>query len=89
MSSGKNWQLRIRNKAAKRLKRFLRKDRERILSAFEGLPRNPFAGDIEKMKGETYSWRRRIGSYRIFYEIIGHDKIIYIFRIERRTSKTY
>ena len=89
MSLGRNWQLRIRNKAAKRLKRFPRKDRERILSALEGLPRNPFAGDIEKMKGETYSWRRRIGSYRIFYEIIGDDKIIYIFHIERRTSKTY
>jgi len=53
------------------------------------LPSNPYRGDIEKMKGEENIWRRRIGAYRIFYEIIPKEKVIYVFRAERRTTKTY
>jgi mRNA-degrading endonuclease RelE of RelBE toxin-antitoxin system len=41
------------------------------------------------MKGEENVWRRRAGAYRIFYELIPKTKIIYVFRVERRTSKTY
>jgi len=41
------------------------------------------------MKGEDDTWRRRTGSYRIFYKIKNEDEIILVFHIERRTSKTY
>jgi len=50
---------------------------------------NPFLGDIEKIKGEENIWRRRVGAYRIFCEIVSQDRIIYVFRVERRTSSTY
>jgi len=50
---------------------------------------NPYSGDFKKILGEENSWRRRIGAYRIFYEIIPQEKTIFVFRIERRTSKTY
>ena len=66
-----------------------RKDGERILSVVGALPLDPYAGDIEKMQGEGNVWRRRIGAYRIFYEIISQDKVVYVFRVERRASKTY
>jgi len=49
---------------------------------------DPFMGDILKMAGKD-SWRRRVGSYRIFYNIHRDLKLIYIFEITRRTSKTY
>ena len=39
----------------------------------EKLPLNPYAGDIKKMEGEEYVWRRRVGAYRIFYEIMPRD----------------
>jgi len=41
------------------------------------------------MKGEENVWRRRIGAYRIFYKIRVSEKIILVFKLERRTSKTY
>jgi len=41
------------------------------------------------MKGEENVWRRRVGAYRIFYELISKEKTINVFRVERRTSKTY
>jgi mRNA interferase RelE/StbE len=89
MNSSINWQLKIRDKTHKTLSRFPKKDQERLTVAIEGLPTNPFIRDIEKMRGEENIWRRRIGAYRIFYEINLQEKVIYVFRIERRTSKTY
>lgn len=90
MNLNANWQLKIRDKVWKNVAEFPKKDQERIENVIEteiGL--NPYFGDINKIKGEENSWRRRIGAYRIFYEIIPREKIIYVFRVERRNSKTY
>lgn len=89
MNSNANWGLRVREKVYKDLEKFPQKDRGNIIKAIEQLPFNPYLGDIEKMKDEENSWRRRIGAYRIFYEVILQEKVIYVFRVERRTSKTY
>ena len=90
MNSNVNWQLKIRDRIWKDVAKFSEKDRERITKVIEKeIILNPYSGDIEKMKGEENSWRRRVGVYRIFYEIITQEKVIYIFRVERRTSKTY
>lgn len=90
MNLNADWQLRIRDRIWKDVAKFPGKDRERIIRVIErGIIFNSYSGDIEKMKGEENSWRRRVGVYRIFYEVIAHEKIIYIFHIERRTSKTY
>lgn len=89
MSSSESWKLKVRKKIYRILKKFPEKDRQRIVKIIEGLPLDPYTGDIEKMAGEEDSWRRRVGAYRIFYELIQREKIIHVFRIERRTSKTY
>ena len=89
MNSSAGWRLKVRDKIYKALAELPPSDRKRLLAAIEGLSSNPYIGDVDKMKGEENTWRRRIGSYRIFYEIILQDKIIYVFRVERRTSKTY
>ena len=84
------WQLKIRDRVWKDVAKFPKKDKERIANVIEKeISFNPYFGDIEKIKGEENSWRRRVGVYRIFYEIILQEKTIYIFRVERRTSKTY
>ena len=84
-----SWELRTNKKAAKTIKGFPKKDRIRIYEAISVIALNPYQGDIQKMGGETNVWRRRIGSYRIFYEIFPKEKIILIFKIKRRTSHTY
>lgn len=90
MSSNASWQLKIRDKVWKDIVKFPKKYQERIINAIENeIGTNPYFGDVEKMKGEENYWRRRIGAYRVFYEIIPYGKVIYIFRIERRTSSTY
>ena len=84
-----DWELIVDSAARKQCKRIPRRDAEKILTAIQELAVNPYAGDIEKMEGEKDVWRRRVGSYRIFYEIYTTKKIVYVFEVKRRTSTTY
>jgi len=89
MNLNDDWTLKVNERVYKTLTRFSQKDRVKLARVIEELPFDPYQGDIEKMEGEEKSWRRRIGAFRIFYEIISQEKVIYVFRVERRTSKTY
>ncbi|MDO8620899.1 MAG: type II toxin-antitoxin system RelE/ParE family toxin [Candidatus Levybacteria bacterium] len=73
----------------KNLKKIPQRDAKAILVVIKLLPTNPYFGDIQKMKGEKNAWRRRVGSYRIFYKIKALEEIILVFKLERRTSRTY
>ena len=55
----------------------------------KALPPNPFAGDTRKLQGLNNIWRRRVGAYRIFYEIEKTRRLVHIFKVERRGSNTY
>lgn len=85
----KNWDLQIDPSVLKVLKKIPRQYAEAISNIIRFLPFDPYFGDIQKMKGEENSWRRRIGVYRIFYKIKTAERIILVFKVERRTSKTY
>jgi len=50
---------------------------------------DPFAGDVLKLEGEGNLWRRRVGSYRIFFVVDAATRTVAISAISRRTSKTY
>lgn len=89
MSLSENWDLQIDSNVFKILKKMPHHYAEAILGVIKLLPLNPYFGDIQKMKGEENSWRRRIGAYRIFYTIKISKKIILVFHVSRRDSKTY
>ena len=89
MNSSANWGIKIEKAVFKALSKFPRGDREAIITVFDSMPTNPFVGDIEKMKGEEYSWRRRVGSYRIFYDLYVDARVIHVTEVTRRTSSTY
>lgn len=50
---------------------------------------DPFTGDIARLKGERFGWRRRVGNYRIFYDLDPVNRLIFVRLIERRTTTTY
>jgi mRNA-degrading endonuclease RelE of RelBE toxin-antitoxin system len=50
---------------------------------------NPFSGDIIKLEGEATRWRRRVGSYRIFFAVDAAKNSVAVSAILRRTSTTY
>ena len=84
-----NWQIAAAGRARKQLKRFPLADADRIERAIDEMARDPFAGDIEKMGGQENIWRRRVGAYRIFYEVFANQRMIRITEIRRRASNTY
>ena len=89
MNSNKRWELRIDECVYKKLDKLPIKDSLKIIEVIEFLPFDLYEGDIQKIKGEKDVWRRRIGSYRIFYTIYKKENIVNVFWVERRGSKTY
>ncbi len=89
MSSPEGWGLELDPSIFQELKRIHRHYAEAVLKVIKLLPDDPYYGDIRKMKGEENTWRRRVGAYRIFYKIKVQEKIILVFRLERRASNTY
>jgi len=89
MNSSTGWDLRIDPSVFKTLKKIPKRDAKNLLAVIRILPEDPYYGDVQKMKGEEGAWRRRSGAYRIFYSIKVLNKIILVFKLERRTSKTY
>lgn len=89
MTLSKNWDLQIDPGVLKALKKIPRHNAGAILSVVRLLPLDPYFGDIQRMRGAENVWRRRIGAYRVFYKIYVSQKVILVFRLERRTSKTY
>ena len=63
--------------------------RSRLELVIKSFKSNPFEGDIEKIKGEEDLWRRRVGAYRILYEIFLKAKVVLVADVRRRTSATY
>lgn len=83
------WRVSVDPGVLKAISRFPRKDEERIRIAVASFVIDPYAGDAQKLGGEEKTWRRRIGSYRIFYEISTTNRVVEVFHVERRGSKTY
>ena len=89
MSSSVNWDLQIDDGVFKSLKKLSQRNAGEILVVIKLLPVDPYFGDVQKMKGQENTWRRRVGAYRVFYKIRVSEKALLVFRVERRSSKTY
>jgi mRNA-degrading endonuclease RelE of RelBE toxin-antitoxin system len=63
------------------------KDQVWIQRALESLQSDPFSGDIKRL--QPSGWRRRVGNYRILYDLLIDQRLIVITAIARRTSTTY
>ncbi len=82
------WIVVLAGPARKSLDRIPARDRKRVVTALAEMQRNPFEGDIRKLQGLP-GFRRRIGSWRIFFEVLPEAGQVVISAIERRTSTTY
>jgi mRNA-degrading endonuclease RelE of RelBE toxin-antitoxin system len=50
---------------------------------------NPFSGDIVCLKNQPATFRRRVGNYRIFFDVHPDSVLVDLVAIKRRTSGTY
>jgi mRNA interferase RelE/StbE len=82
------WTVVLAGPARKSLKRIPAADKTRILAALAEMQQNPFQGDIRKLQGLS-GFRRRVGNWRIFFEVLAEANQVVVAAIERRTSTTY
>lgn len=50
---------------------------------------DPFAGDVARLKNERTAFRRRVGDWRIFFDVYRQEGLVKVPLIERRSSTTY
>lgn len=82
-----SWTLLVTSPAKKSLAKFPGKDQRRIRDSLDAMQKDPFSGDIKRL--QPSGWRRRVGNYRIFYDLFPEKTEIVVTAIERRTSTTY
>jgi mRNA-degrading endonuclease RelE of RelBE toxin-antitoxin system len=83
------WTIHIAKPAQKELTRAPTKSRRLLRVALEEMQLNPFRGDIVHLTSERATWRRRVGAYRIFFDVYPEQQHIDVVDIARRTSTTY
>lgn len=83
------WALRIEKKAQKQLRRLPKPDRQRIASALDQMLENPYGGDVLRLQGMRGDFRRRVGSYRIFFSVEASLGIVHVDAVLRRKPATY
>jgi len=59
------------------------------MRALDEMAHNPFAGDVRRLRHELSAFRRRLGNWRILFDILPHARLVDVHDIERRTSKSY
>ena len=84
-----NWELLLAGPVRKALKRIPPSDQGRILVALDEMEEDPFQGDIVRLKAQPSAWRRRVGNWRILFDVDPDRRLVIVHDILRRTSTTY
>jgi len=82
------WTVVLAGPARKSLSRIPSGDRTRILAALGEMQLDPFQRDIRKLQGLS-GFRRRVGNWRVFFDVVPERRHVVVTAIERRTSTTY
>jgi mRNA-degrading endonuclease RelE of RelBE toxin-antitoxin system len=83
------WGLVIANRARRAMRDMPRADAEQIDAAFVEIRGDPYGGDIRFLKGTDRVLRRRVGAWRIMYEVHAERRIVIVNDVERRGTNTY
>jgi mRNA interferase RelE/StbE len=83
------WNLQLAGPAQKDLRKLPPRDQTRVKAALLSMQADPFQGDIKRLKGQDTAWRRRVGSFRIIYDLHVEQQLIVVAGILRRSSTTY
>lgn len=83
------WELLLADPARKALKRMPAADRRRVLAALDAMEQDPFGGDLVRLKAQSVAWRRRVGDWRILFDVEPDKRRVLVHDVLRRTSTTY
>lgn len=69
-------------RARRDLKKLPPQLRHPIAEAIDSLAQNPFSGDYKFLHGAVARFRRRVGDYRILFDV--EERAVYILRVQHR-----
>jgi mRNA-degrading endonuclease RelE of RelBE toxin-antitoxin system len=83
------WDLIVANPARRAIHDMPLGDGEQIIEALEELRVDQYIGDVKFLKGTDRAPRRRVGAWRIMFEVLTERRIVVVRDVERRGSNTY
>jgi mRNA-degrading endonuclease RelE of RelBE toxin-antitoxin system len=83
------WKLIFSNSARRSLRKLPLNDRGRINQALDELAFDPAQGDVLPLRNHPAEFRKRVGDYRVFFDVERDERLIRVHDIVRRTSTTY
>ena len=83
------WKLIFSSSARRNLRKLPLNDRRRIDRALDELALDPSQGDVLPLRNHPAEFRKRVGDYRVFFDLERHERLIRVHDIVRRTSTTY
>ena len=81
------WRVFVPKSAQKAIARVPADDARRVTAALHSLAVDPFGGDLRDLGDRTF--RRRVGAYRIRFEVDMSTRVVTVLGVERRTSTTH
>jgi mRNA interferase RelE/StbE len=63
--------------------------RQDIFDSVQALAKFPECVNVKALKNHEYSYRLRIGNYRVFFEFDGGVHIVSIEEVRKRNERTY
>jgi mRNA interferase RelE/StbE len=89
-SAPPGWLVVVDKPAQKQLDRLPPRDFARVDAALVSMTVNPFGGDLERLtKHNRYSFRQRVGDYRILFNVDTVARRVRVGAVDRRTTTTY
>jgi len=89
MYSSATWAVHIAKRAQEVVARAPREEQERLRAALKAMELDPFTGDIERLKDQPIAFRRRVGDWRLFFDVDPERRLVEVRYIERRPTTTY
>jgi mRNA interferase RelE/StbE len=83
------WDLIISSPATRDLRHVPRSDLLRVDAALNSMRDEPYGGDTKVLRGGDGVFRRRVGVWRITFELRREQHLVVVLRVKRRSSKTY
>jgi len=79
-----SYKIEWKNSAYKELQKLPRPIIPRVVAAVSDLAADPFPHGVKKLVGSEFSYRIRIGEYRVVYEVFESRLLIEIVRVRHR-----
>ena len=85
----KKWKIAVFNVVvSKQVKKYLQKQdpvtRKRLENALLEMAEDPFTGEVKKLSGYETLFRKRVGSYRILYDVFQTRMMVDVIKVDSR-----